>query len=51
MLEFQEVCKVFVKAHRICPMKWMPRSLQIVECIQVGNTLVNNIFLCYFDAL
>lgn len=51
MIEFQEVFKAFVKAHMICPMKWVPKSLQIVKCIpQVGYTLVNNIFLCHFEA-
>lgn len=51
MIEFQEVCKAFVKAHMICPMKWVPKSLQIVERIlQVEYTLVNNIFLCHFEA-
>ena len=48
--EVQEVCKAFIKACMVCPVKWVPRSLEIAEGTP-SEKHIRQQFLCHHEGL
>ena len=47
-MEFQEVCKIFMRRCMICPLKWELQSLEIIEDLsQVQNTFLTVFSPCH----